>query len=93
MVMNLATRIPQLAASLVASGGGAVHPVAAPLILRARAEQGETGQEWADAGPVTAQETADAYVHDEYVSRSWVACEAPRGSVRSGVLLCWSLRR
>jgi hypothetical protein len=102
MVMNLATRIPQLASSLVASGGGAVHPVAAeqladvaraaydpaaaPLILRARAEQGETGQEWADAGPVTAQETADAYVHDGYVSRSWVACEAPRGSVRSGVL-------
>jgi hypothetical protein len=99
MVMNLATRIPQLAASLVASGGGEVRPVAAerladvtraaydpaaaPLILRASAEQGGTGQEWADAGPVTTQETADFYLHDGFVSRSWVACEAPRGSVRS----------
>lgn len=30
----------------------------------------------------------DAYYHEGAVSRTWVACEAPRGAVRSGVLRC-----
>jgi hypothetical protein len=102
MVTNLAIRMPQLAGALVAAGGGAVRPVAAEriadsvrtaydpgaaaAILQARAESGSTGQQWADAGPMSAEETADGYFHDGYVSRSWVASEAPRGTVRSGVL-------
>ena len=28
----------------------------------------------------------DAYYHEGAVSRTWVACEAPRGAIRSGVL-------
>jgi hypothetical protein len=102
MVMNLAIRVSPLAAGLVAAGGGAVQPVpaerladaarvafdpsAAALVLQARAENGTTGIEWGDAGPASAEETADAYFHENVVSRSWVACEAPRGTVRSGVL-------
>jgi len=102
MVTNLAIRVPQLAGALVAAGGGAVHPVpteriadavrvaydpaVAAVILQARAESGSTGQQWADTGPASAEEAADAYFHDGYVSRSWLACEAPRGTVRSGVL-------
>jgi len=102
MVMNLAIRVSPLAAGLVSAGGGTVQPVpaermadtvrvafdpsAAALVLQARAGCGTTGVEWEDAGPMSAEETADAYFHENVVSRSWVACEAPRGSVRSGVL-------
>lgn len=101
-VTDLATRIPHLAAGLAAAGGGPARPVPAEQVsdavrvafdpsvaadvLQARAEAGATGLEWADAGPVTARETADAYFHENAVSRTWVACEAPRGTVRSGVL-------
>ncbi|MBV9450744.1 MAG: hypothetical protein JO345_33125 [Streptosporangiaceae bacterium] len=102
VVTNLAIRISPLAAGLAAAGGGAVRPVpadriadavrtgfdpsVAAMVLQARAETGSSGMSWADAGPLTAQETADTYFHDGVVSRSWVACEAPRGTVRSGVL-------
>jgi hypothetical protein len=102
MVTSLAVRVPALAAGLTAAGAGAVQPVAAERIadtvrvafdpgaaatvLAARARSGSTGQEWGDAGPATAVETADCYQHDGAVSRSWIGCEAPRGTVRSGVL-------
>jgi hypothetical protein len=101
-VTNLAIRIPALAAGLSASGGGPVQlvpphqiaeavrvaydPSAAPTVLQTRTETGTANLEWADAGPVIARETADAYFHENAVSRSWVACEAPRGTVRSSVL-------
>ncbi len=101
-VTALAVRIPALAAGLIAAGGGAVQPMpadriadairtgfdpsTAATVLQARAETGSTEQDWADAGPTTAQETTDAYYHEGVVSRSWVACEAPRGTVRSSVL-------
>jgi hypothetical protein len=101
MVTELGIRIPPLASGLSAAGAGTARPVppeqiaeavrvafdpsAAADVLRSRAD-GTSGVEWADAGPVTARETADAYFHEDVVSRSWVACEAPRGSVRSGVL-------
>jgi hypothetical protein len=97
MVTNLAIRIPPLAAGLAAAGGGQARPMSAERVAGAvrvafdpSAEagvlQGQGGVDWADAGPVTARETADAYFHEDVVSRSWVACEAPRGTVRSGVL-------
>ena len=102
MVTNLAVRVPALAAGLTAAGAGAVLPMAADRIadavlvafdpeaaatvLAARAESGSTGLGWDDAGPVTAVENADCYWHDGAVSRSWIASEAPRGTVRSGVL-------
>lgn len=102
MVTNLAIRIPALASGLVAAGGGAVCPVpasriadavrvafdprAAPAVLEARAVAGSSGLDWRDAGPVAVDETADTYFHDGVVSRSWVACEAPRGTTRSSVL-------
>jgi hypothetical protein len=101
MVTELAIRIPPLAAGLTAAGAGPARPVppeqvaeavrvafdpsAAAIVLQARAD-GSSGLEWADAGPVTARETVDAYFHEDAVSRSWVACEAPRGTVRSSVL-------
>ncbi|MGD0555183.1 MAG: SCO6880 family protein [Streptosporangiaceae bacterium] len=101
MVTELAIRIPPLAAGLSAAGGGPARPVppeqiaeavrgafdpsAAALVLQAHAD-GTDGVEWADAGPTTARETIDAYFHEDVVSRSWVACEAPRGAVRSSVL-------
>jgi hypothetical protein len=101
-VTDLATRIPHLAAGLSAAGGGPAVPVpagqiaeavrvafdpsAAALVVQARAEDETTGLDWADCGPVTARETGDAYFHEDVVSRTWVASEAPRGTVRSGVL-------
>jgi hypothetical protein len=101
-VTNLAIRVPALASGLIAAGAGSVRPMAAERIsdavrvafdpaaaatvLRARAEDGPTGQEWDDAGPAAAKEAADWYQHEAAVSRSWIACEAPRGTVRSGVL-------
>jgi hypothetical protein len=100
-VTNLAIRVPPLAAGLTAAGGGPAGPVppdriaeavrvafdpsAAATVLQARAAGG-SGLEWAEAGPVTARETVDAYFHENVVSRTWVACEAPRGTVRSSVL-------
>lgn len=102
MVANLAIRIPALAGGLIAAGGGAVFPMsatriadtvriafdplAASVVLEARAETGSSGLGWHDAGPVSAEESSDAYFHDGVVSRSWVACEAPRGTTRCGVL-------
>jgi hypothetical protein len=100
-VTNLAIRIPPLAGGLTAAGGGPARPVppervaeavrtafdpaVAATVLQTRASGG-SGLEWADAGPATAQETVDAYFHEDVVSRTWVACEAPRGTVRSSVL-------
>ena len=102
MVTNLAVRVPALTAGLTGAGGGAVHPMAADRIadairvafdpsvaatvLQARAGSGSTGLGWDDTGPATATETADCYLHEGAVSRSWIACEAPRGTVRCGVL-------
>jgi hypothetical protein len=101
MVTELAIRIPGLAAGLSAAGAGVARPLpsgqvaeavrvafdpsAAATVLETRAD-GTSGLGWSEAGPVTARETVDAYLHEDAVSRTWVACEAPRGTVRSGVL-------
>jgi hypothetical protein len=100
-ITELAIRIPSLAAGLTAAGGGTARPAApeevaagvrvafdpgaAALVLQAWAD-GDIGVSWEDAGPVTARETSDCYFHEDAVSRTWVACETPRGTVRSGVL-------
>ena len=101
MLADLAVRVPPLAAGLAAGGAGLAVP-AAPgriaAVVRAAfdpsappaPELGEDGAaawpQWQDCGPGVAQESADAYFHEGVVSRTWVACEAPRGTVRSGVL-------
>jgi hypothetical protein len=101
-VTDLAVRLPGLASGLAAAGAGSVRPVAADgiagavrvaydpavaaAVLQARTTTGSTGLRWEGAGPGTAEETLDAYSHESAVSRSWVACEAPRGTVRSAVL-------
>ncbi len=92
MVTNLAIRISPLAAGLTSAGGGPARPMPADRIadaVRAAFDpsvmQQTLGLEWDDCGPAAAQESADAYFHEGAVSRSWVACEAPRGTVRCGV--------
>lgn len=64
----------------------AFDPAIAAAIQETRARSGSTNQEWDCSGPAAAEETADAYFHESAASRTWVACEAPRGTVRSGVL-------
>ncbi|GIJ48192.1 hypothetical protein Val02_50780 [Virgisporangium aliadipatigenens] len=102
VITDLAIRIPGLMNGLIGAGGGSAEPVSAEGIadivrvafdpavaadvLEARVEHGRTGIKWADAGPMAAIETVDAYKHDSGVSRSWMLTVAPRGTVRSGVL-------
>jgi len=102
MVTSLAVRVPPLAGALTAAGAGAARPMPADRIAdivrtafdpavaatvqEVRAQSGPTSQAWDCSGPAAAEETADAYFHESAVSRTWVACEAPRGTVRSGVL-------
>jgi hypothetical protein len=101
MIAELAARVPALAAGLAASGAGAVWPAAPARIAAsvrgaydpaaaAAPDAGgrEAGPRWHDCGPAVAEESVDAYYHEGAVSRTWVACEAPRGAVRSGVLRC-----
>ncbi|MBO0805876.1 MAG: hypothetical protein J2P25_22750, partial [Nocardiopsaceae bacterium] len=64
----------------------AYDPAVAATVLEARSQAGSTGQRWDCAGPSLAEETRDSYLHENVASRTWVACDAPRGSVRSGVL-------
>jgi hypothetical protein len=98
MLAELAVRVPPLAAGLAATGAGVAWPAAPSRIAAAvRAafdpaapEPGEdaaaAGPGWDDCGPGVTEESADAYYHEGAVSRAWVASEAPRGTVRSGVL-------
>jgi hypothetical protein len=50
------------------------------------ARDGRALLRWADAGPVAAVETWDAYRHDSGVSTSWAWREAPRQQVHADVL-------
>lgn len=99
---DIATRLPGLTQTLMASGAGAVHLLdAAELsrlvrvaydpdaerVLDEAASQGLTiDLEWGDAGPVSAEADWDHYRHDSGLSRSWVMTRPPRGMVQSGVL-------
>jgi hypothetical protein len=102
MISSLAVRVPPLAAALSAAGAGAAWPLPpdqiadavrtaydpsiAAAVAEARSESGSTGQAWDCAGPSVAVEGNDFYRHEAAVSRTWMACDAPRGSVRSGIL-------
>ncbi len=63
----------------------AFDPIARDDIAR----QGEQHQlrQWAQAGPVAATETWDAYQHDSGLSVSWALREAPRQAVSARVLV------
>jgi hypothetical protein len=64
-----------------------LHPAATAAPAPAPGEDGAAaGPGWHDCGPGVAEESADSYYHEGAVSRTWVASEAPRGTVRSGVL-------
>jgi hypothetical protein len=100
MITDLAVRVPPLAAGLTASGAGPARlmtPQRIAGVMRAafdpaapspvpEPESAVAALEWHACGPAVAEETIDAYYHESAVSRTWVACEAPRGTVRSGVL-------
>jgi hypothetical protein len=98
---DLAVRVPPLAAGLAASGAGAAWPAtpgriaaavraafdpAAPAAPDLGDDAAAAWPGWHDCGPGVAEESADAYYHEGAVSRTWVASEAPRGTVRSGIL-------
>jgi hypothetical protein len=79
---------PMSAAEIAETVRVAYDPAAATLTDTARAEGAAAGAgiEWADAGPVAAQEAWDHYQHDSGISTSWIMSEAPRGTVLSSVL-------
>ena len=52
----------------------------------AAARDGGSALTWLDAGPVGAEELADAYQHDSGMSITWAWNEAPRQAVTSAVL-------
>lgn len=99
---DIATRLPGLTQTLMASGAGAVHLLDATdlarlvrvaydpdaeRILDEAASQGATlDLDWSEAGPVSADAEWDHYRHDSGMSRSWVMTRPPRGMVQSGVL-------
>lgn len=64
----------------------AYDPDAEPDIERALA-LGEHVCDWADAGPVTAEEDKSTYVHDSGVSRVWTMTKPPTGFPTERVLV------
>jgi hypothetical protein len=102
MAREIGTRLPGLGEGLANTGAGearpmtaaqlaeavrtAYDPAAQPLIEQARSGDGGSGLDWANAGPVAAQEAWDHYVHDGAASITWGMIEAPRGEVLSSVL-------
>ena len=99
MALHIGQRLPGLTRSLAATGAGAARPMTtAELAFSCRlaydpasaatAEDlaGPGGVEWADAGPVAAQEDWGRYVHDSGVSTSWFMAGAPAGHVFSNSL-------
>jgi len=56
------------------------------IAARARTGTGPAPLEWADAGPVGAEEFPDHYRHDSGISVTWAWHEAPRQNVTADVL-------
>jgi hypothetical protein len=99
---ELGARVPLLCRLLADGGGGAVTPMppgelaemvrgaydpaSEAFIARARLTPEGSGVDWANAGPVAAQASWNAYRHDSGVSRTWTMWEAPRGHVLANVL-------
>lgn len=99
LTVEIGSRLPQLAQGLAGTGAGSVTAMTTatlaaavrcafdPAVAQAIDEAGDTPDiDWADAGPLSAEEHAGHYVHDSAVSVSWVMGEAPRGAVRSSIL-------
>lgn len=99
---ELGARVPLLCRLLSDAGAGAVTPLpprelaemvrtaydpaAAEFIARARLSPAGSGVDWANAGPVAAHASWNAYQHDSGVSRTWTMWDAPRGHVLYTVL-------
>jgi hypothetical protein len=56
------------------------------LLAQARADQPDHGLDWAEAGPVGAEEEPGCYRHDSGISVTWAWQEAPRQNVPADVL-------
>lgn len=56
------------------------------VLARARARHDSQPLDWADAGPVGAEELPDRYIHDSGTSVTWAWAEAPRQNVTADVL-------
>ena len=56
------------------------------LLVQARAGQPGQGLDWAEAGPVGAEEEPGCYRHDSGISVTWAWQEAPRQNVTADVL-------
>jgi hypothetical protein len=54
--------------------------------LLERARHGGPGLDWAEAGPVGAQEAPDRYIHDGGISVTWAWSQAPRQAVTADIL-------
>lgn len=99
MAIEIGSRLPQLCRALQPTGAGTAQPMTEKQLAAAirvaydpdiavsldEADPGDIPG-WADAGPVSAEEYAGSYVHDNATSVSWVMGEAPRGAVRSTIL-------
>jgi hypothetical protein len=102
MVNHIASRLPGLCQGLRGTGAGEVRPMSpgeiaeivgvaydpaiGPTVEQQHAEGEPTGITWAEAGPRADVAGWDSYRHDSGVSRVWAMDEAPRGTVRAGVL-------
>lgn len=91
---ELARRVPGLVQSLTEAGGGAVTPATAvelTTVVRTAYDPAAhlddaAAPSWADAGPVAAQESWDAYRHDSGWSVSWEMDDAPRAGIDATAL-------
>lgn len=101
MAAEIGTRLPGLAGGLGMTGAGPADPMTAAdlaamvrvaydpeigvLADQAQDESGFT-LDWAESGPIAAQESWDHYRHDGAFSITWSMTDAPRGEVFSTVL-------
>ena len=101
ILTELARRVPGFMGQLAAGGAGSVSMVTAdelPAIVRCAydpasqpfIEQSQLNREdpidWAEAGPVAAQETWDRYTHDSGHSITWEMSQGPRSAVTERAL-------
>lgn len=103
MSRDLASRLPNLTASLQGTGAGvtrlvdsrelcevlrvAYDPAAQATLEEVHAQDGEADLDFANCGPVASEAGWDVYRHDSGVSQSWTMSVAPRGAVQSSVLV------
>ena len=100
MAIEIGNRLPGLTGPLAGAGAGSADPMTTAQLAAAirvaydpsvhafveEAGAGNSGIEWADAGPSAAQETPTHYWHDGATSVTWAMSGAPRGLVFSNVL-------